>query len=251
MAAKERRAAPIARATSGELRAPEGLTVDVRQLMEERIKCTRCDRMILPVTAKVNQGLCGHCRRLANRESFEETVASWERDHSKIPGTHGIPEPADLALAIRARQMRAMLSGEDQMEKVCHDFFAAAHTKWTQRGAGSLSPKERHVLAVETFVGEMANGGLPQYLGNESRAFANWASEGFERIRISELSELMVKVQALFPNSQIPAEYDACWKVVKDLDGQVLQEIESGFWRRWRQDKTEIRKKLHAYITAK
>lgn len=217
--------------------------------MYERIKCARCDRMILYVTAKSNDGLCGHCVKVAQREKFEEVVASWERDPTTIPGTNGIPEPADIALAVRARQMREANTEASHIEKVCHDFFDAAHTKWSERGADSLSGKERHVLAVETFYGEVTNGGLLQYLGNESHAFANWASEGFDKLKLGELAKLMRKVMALFPESKIPADYDACWAIAKNLDEKVIDEIEAEFWRGWLQDKMEIRKKLYAYIT--
>jgi hypothetical protein len=205
--------------------------------------------MILPITAKTNSGLCGHCRRIAAREEFDAIVASWERDPTKIPGTNGIPEPTDIALAAKAHELREAPSEASRIEKVCHDYFDAAHTKWHERGVEALSSKERHVLAVETFYGEVTNGGLVQYLGNDSYAFANWAAEGFEKIGIREFAELMRRVQALFPDSIIPEDQDLGFSIVEKLDeGVVLSEIEEVFWNRWRQDETEIRRKLYAYI---
>ncbi len=142
--------------------------------------------MILSITAKTNRGLCGHCRNTAKREDFNAIVASWEKDPTKIPGTNGIPEPTGIALAIRARQMREAHNEASRIERVCHDYFDAAHTKWSKQGSKALSSKERHVLAIETFYAEVTNGGLTQYLTNESHAFANWAAEGFEKIGIRE-----------------------------------------------------------------
>lgn len=204
--------------------------------------------MILPITAKTYSGLCGQCRNIAQREEFDAIVASWEKDPTKIPGTNGIPEPTGIALAIRARQMREAHSEASRMEKACHDFFDAAHAKWSEQGAEALSRKERHVLAIETFYGEVTNGGLTQYLTNESRAFANWAAEGFEKIKIREFAKLMRKVQALFPDSRIPEDDGVCFALVEKLDEKVIEEIEAGFWSRWRQDRTEVRRKLYAYI---
>lgn len=204
--------------------------------------------MILPITAKTNSGLCGHCRNTAQREEFDAIVVSWEKDPTKIPGTNGIPEPTGIALAIKARQMREAHSEASRIEKVCHDYFDAAHTKWSEQGVEALSSKERHVLAIETFYGEVTNGGLTQYLTNESHAFANWGAEGFEKIKIREFAKLMRKVQALFPNSKIPEDDDVCSALVEKLDEKAIGEIEDAFWSRWRQDKTEIRRKLYAYI---
>ena len=202
--------------------------------------------MILPVTATANHGLCGPCRNIARREQFEDIVATWERDPSLLPGTNGIPEPTDLALAIRASQMR---NEADRMEQVCHEFFEAAHQKWGELGAAGLNRKEKYALAAETFYGEVTNGGLVQYLGNESLAFANWAPEAFDKIGIPAFAELMRKVQALFPDSNIPQDHDKCCAVVDSLKDGTLESIEEAFWTRWRQDKTEIRKRLYAYIS--
>lgn len=215
--------------------------------MDDRIKCLRCDRLILPITAKTNEGLCGQCRNAAHREEFEAIVASWERDPTTIPGTNGIPEPTGIALAIRARQMREAHSEASRIEKACHDYFDAAHAKWRAQGAEALSSKERHVLAIETFYGEVSNGGLTQYLTNESHAFANWAAEGFEKIKIREFAKLMRQVQALFPDSKIPEDDGVCFPLVEKL-GAKIEKIEESFWSRWRLDKTEIRRKLYAYI---
>lgn len=217
--------------------------------MDDRIKCTRCDRMILPITAKTNHGLCGQCRNLASREEFDAIVAEWERDPTKIPGTNGIPEPAGITLAIRARQMREAHTAASRMEAACHEYFDAAHAKWSEQGAEALSSKERHVMAIETFYGEVTNGGLTQYLTSESHAFANWAAEGFEKIKIREFAKLMKKVQALFPDSEIPEDDATCVALVEKLDEKTIEEIENGFWSRWRHDKTEIRRKLYAYIS--
>ena len=84
-------------------------------------------------------------------------------------------------------------------------------------GAKALSEKEKHVLSVETFYGEVTNGGLLQYLGNQS-AFANWAAAGFDQIGIPEYAVVMRRVGSLFPNGVIPEDDDDCWRIVEGLD---------------------------------
>jgi hypothetical protein len=218
--------------------------------MATRIKCDRCDRMILELTANANHGLCGQCIKDEQRRVFAETVEGWIRNPETLPGTNGIPEPDDIALAIRAAQLRSARTPEGQMELACHAFFATAHEKWSERGAKALSEKEKHVLAVETFYGEVLNGGLLQYLGNESHAFANWAADGFDRIGIPEYAAVMREVGTLFPNGHIPEDGEECWHIVEGLDEEALEEIEDGFWSRFNTvDENEIRRKLYAYIT--
>lgn len=207
--------------------------------------------MILLVTAAANHGLCGHCQKLARREHFDAIVAAWERDPATIPGTHGIPEPADLALALRARQLRTLHAGTARVAQVCDEFFDAAHAKWRQGGAAALSDKERHVLAVETFLGEVGNGGLAQYLGNESHAFAPWAAEAFARIGSRELAQVMRRVEALFPRAEIPDSYEACQAILAELDEGALEAIERTFLQRQAEYKSELRQKLYAYLTGK
>lgn len=142
--------------------------------------------MILEVTAKVNNGLCGRCIKDEHKRAFDETVEGWIRHPETLPGRNEIPIPDDIALAIRAAQLRSAQTPDGQMELSCLTFFEKAHRKWSEHGKLALSEKEKYVLSVETFFGEVTNGGLLQYLSNESHAFANWATDGFERIGIPQ-----------------------------------------------------------------
>ena len=62
--------------------------------------------MILEVTAKVNNGLCGHCIKDEHKRRFDAIVEGWIRNPETLPGTNGVPVPDDIALAIRASQLR-------------------------------------------------------------------------------------------------------------------------------------------------
>jgi hypothetical protein len=206
--------------------------------------------MILEVTAKVNSGLCGHCKRDQDKADFDSIVNGWVQDPNTLPGTNGIPEPDDFALKLAAAQLRKELDPDKDylMEKTCHQHFDVAHTKWSSLGAASLSQKERVTLAVETFYGEVTNGGLLQYLGNESGAFAQWSVEAFQTIGIPEFADVMREVEKLFPNEVIPEDADERWDLVEVLNEATVEKIEDGFWPRYQSDESEIRKKLYEYL---
>jgi hypothetical protein len=219
--------------------------------MSNRIKCTRCDNQILETTARKNHGLCAICKRDQDTAAFDATVQSWIDRPETLPGTNGIPEPKDFALALRARQLKKYLfpDAEDEMEIFCERYFDAAQDKWYRVGASGLSDKEKHALAVETFEGEVCNGGLLQYLGNESGAFANWAVDAFEAIEIPEYASVMREVKNLFPHGVIPEDPDERWDQVEAIDKDALEAVERPFWTRYRTDEKEIRRKLFKYLS--
>ena len=89
------------------------------------------------------------------------------------------------------------------MEKICHEAFDKAHDKWSSIKRPFLTKREKVILATETFYGEFSNGGLLQYLDNESGAFANWSVEAFLKIDIPKYSELLQEVKKIFLNMNI------------------------------------------------
>jgi len=125
--------------------------------MANRIKCVRCDRQILEETARKNHGLCAICERDEKVAKFDAIVKGWIDNPETLPGTHGIPEPKDFALRLRASQLRSRLypTSDDIMENDCHDFFDEAYGKWIELGSSGLSTKEKYVLAVETFMARL------------------------------------------------------------------------------------------------
>ena len=207
--------------------------------------------MILEATAKANDGLCGLCIRDKGKKDFDAIVEGWINDPSTLPGAHGNPEPEDFALKLAASQIRGRLypTEEDKIDNFCEDFCEAAHAKWTNQGSSNLSDKERHSLAIETFHGEVCNGGLLQYLGNESGAFAQWADDAFDAIGIPVYATVIRKVKELFPNGQIPEDSNERWDLVEAIDDDQLEEIEEPFWERYHDHKNEIRELMYAYLT--
>lgn len=218
--------------------------------MSNRVKCRQCDHMILDVTAKINDGLCANCRSSQNKTMFETTVAGWLKNPATLPGSNGNPVPRDIALAIRANQIRQQLANPNSAAAVIGQFFDAAYDVWIERGPNALTEKEKAVLSIETFFGEITNGGIVQFLSNESHAFAGWAAKSLRTVGLTEYVHVMTQIEALFPDNQIPSDWDACWAVLAELDDDTLHEIEQPFWNRYRSNESEFQTKLHGYLVS-
>ncbi|MDF9832834.1 hypothetical protein M2103_001048 [Ereboglobus sp. PH5-5] len=216
---------------------------------ETRIKCIACDRLVLPVTAKFNDGLCGYCIQHVRRKKFDEIVAGWMRDPSTLPGTNGIPEPSDFALAIKAAELRDLRTLRGKQREACGIFFSEAYAKWYESGPDALTPKEKHILAIETFIGEITNGGIIQYLGNESHAFANWAAEGFDQIGFPKYANIARRITSLFPYEVIPEDDEKCCEIVEDIDGKIFEGIEKDFNQAYNFYEAVYVEKLYSYIS--
>jgi hypothetical protein len=218
--------------------------------MTNKVECKTCKTSILEVTAKYNDGMCAPCSSDHSSAEFNKTVQSWLDNPAILPGTNGIPEPSSIALSIRASQIRAQLNPtkEDIMQRECHDAFDKAHDKWMSKGSSSLTNKEKFVLVVETFYGNFTNGGLVQFLGNESGCFANWAEDAFEVIGIPQYSKLMSEVKSLFPMNVIPEDSNLRWDEVEKIDESKLENIDQKLWAHYFKDEKEIRVKLYNYL---
>ncbi|MBN8628778.1 MAG: DUF4375 domain-containing protein [Planctomycetes bacterium] len=167
-----------------------------------------------------------------------------------MPGTHGIPLPKSIALSMAAEQVKNRLYPDDdaKLEAECHAAFDQAHDKWLNQGAAALSNRERYTLAVETFYGEVSNGGFEQYLTNESGEFAPWAEEAFAAIGIPELAEVMRNLAELFPEGTIPVDADDRLEHILSIDGERLEELASRFFAFKRSNENRLHRKLADYL---
>ena len=181
--------------------------------MSNKVECKSCKTSILEVTAQYNDGMCVPCNRDKSKIEFNKIVQSWRDNPETLPGTNGIPKPKDIVLSMAASQLRAELypTKEDIMQRDCHLAFDKAHDKWMAKGSSKLTEREKYILVTETFYGEFTNGGLIQFLGNESGCFANWGVKAFKEIGIPAYSKLLNEVLNLFPNNYIPEDPSLRW----------------------------------------
>lgn len=143
--------------------------------------------------------------------------------------------------------MDKQIASPETMEAYCHTLFDSAHEKWTQHGGSTLAAREKLILSVETFYGEVMNGGFEQYLSNESGAFVNWAPEGFRTIGLPEFATFVSRIIALFPTGRISDDEDERFDQIDEIDEAALDAIEEEFWEFYDDDKM-IRVKLYEYL---
>jgi hypothetical protein len=115
------------------------------------------------------------------------------------------------------------------LEAVCHFIFGRAHTKWSDHGSAALSVGERTVIAVETFVGETCNGGLIQYLGNESGAFAKDLPEALMRVGLVEFVPIALEMKKLF-GAPLAEDSGERWEQLEEVDETALDQLSDKFF---------------------
>ena len=68
----------------------------------------------------------------------------------------------------------ARLQDTPDQEALCHAVFDEANTKWQFEGRHAINAEQVTVICVETFFGEVLNGGFDQYLWNSSGRLASF-----------------------------------------------------------------------------
>jgi Domain of unknown function (DUF4375) len=109
---------------------------------------------------------------------------------------------------------------------------------------------------VETFYGDVANGGLTQYLSNGHQAFAVYAVDALADVGLPVPAKVLRRALELFPpkiqESSGPDYFDYFATIDDKFGSNYLEdEIEQEFWDWYNNgNKNEIRDRLHAWIVA-
>jgi len=198
--------------------------------------CRTCGRAILETTARLKGGLCGPCR---NKLQAEEAKAKWE------------PMRRQGLAPVTPDELEKVQSAAD-IEAACHFIFDKAHWKWTEHGEPALTTGERTVIAVETFFGETCNGGLLQFLLNESGAFARDLPASLMRVGLTAYVPLALELTRLFP-AALSRDPDARGDQLDALDGgdDTLAALSERFFELYHHDEGRVfRERLIEYIRA-
>jgi hypothetical protein len=106
--------------------------------------------------------------------------------------------------------------------------------KFYSSGYESLNPKQKLFFAVNTFLGQVLNGGLMQYLTSDYGISANEVSVGFQQIGMPELSKIAAKMMADVSASVIPSDDDERCELFESVmakkGGDGIDKIEKPFW---------------------
>jgi hypothetical protein len=139
-------------------------------------------------------------------------------------------------------------------EVACHAVFDEIHTKWTFEGRDALNEAQLTVLCVETFFGEVCNGGFEQYLFNEAGRNASLGPAALRRVGLPDYAELLEQVLARCVNKPekndfgISEDFFESPEFDEDKENEPLEDLEERFFEIYSANKAEFREKLFDYI---
>ncbi len=150
-------------------------------------------------------------------------------------------------------KLRKLIETDDK-ELISHSLCEVADDIFYDQGVNAIPHALKTVVAVETFYGEVANGGLIQYLSNGHEAFAICAVGALQDVGLPIPSKVLRRALELFPqeikDSSEPDYFEYLDTINEKFGPDYLEnEIEQEFWD-WYNDgnNDEIRDRLHAWI---
>lgn len=133
--------------------------------MSEKIPCTRCGAMILPMTAQRTGGVCMPCKQ-GNRENLEASKRYHEKQKEYDPYRE-----LWTSLVKRVHKSEAGFSG--------------------------LSREEKLYFSTSILDGEIYNGGFDQYFWNSSGDMIYEAIDGLEVIGAHRALDLLLQAKSI------------------------------------------------------
>ena len=138
-------------------------------------------------------------------------------------------------------------------EAACHAVFDEAHTKWTFEGRNAINESQLTVMCVETYFGEVCNGGLDQYLFNESGRNASFGPEALRRVHLPKYAAILEEALNRCTNTPEENEFGIMEDFFEppdsdDDDDGPLGDLDQRFFKLYFANKTEFRDKLFQYI---
>lgn len=153
----------------------------------------------------------------------------------------------------RKKLQKVIATGDKEL--VSHSLCEVADDIFYKEGAAAVPSTLRTIVSVETFFGEVTNGGIIQFLGNDHGAFAPYVVDALAVVGLPEASEVMRRALAPFPielSESIDPDYIEALELIEEVQGDdFLDKIEKDFWT-WYHDgnRTTIRDRLHEWIVA-
>ncbi len=141
--------------------------------------------------------------------------------------------------------------GDPEPEALCHLVLSYAQEIENTHGKEMLTEELRTVWAIETFFGEVCNGGFDQYFFNQSVITA-YMVDALERCDLPEYATVGRKVEKLWPGGRIPTEeeeFDAGFDSLKSAANEKkLEEYDNRVYALMNKDNNIFRARLLKYI---
>jgi hypothetical protein len=197
-------------------------------MSEPKTNCSSCGCQILQSTADRNGGLCAPCHRKATSPPAEEIITP-------------IPPVSRSALDD--------LIIQHPRDAVIDALFYPASDKVNFRPS-KMTEGDIIVYTIWTFLGETCNGGIIQYLTNQSGGWAHLCGPSLREIGADKYADIIEECIRTFTNAESPQ--DPKWE--SDLDAysddqeEPFEGIESRFWNLYHANKDELPDALYKYI---
>lgn len=104
------------------------------------------------------------------------------------------------------------------------------------------------VYTVWTFLGETYNGGIIQYLTNQSGGWAHFCANSLRQIGAAKYAEVIEEYIAAFTDKDTPAEWEKDLHAYWEKHGEPFETIEKNFWNLYQKNEQELPTLLSNYI---
>ena len=141
-------------------------------------------------------------------------------------------------------------------EAAVHTVTSDASRKWREHGKASLTEGQITVLCVEWFFGEVCNGGIDQYLFNQSGRMASEGPGALERVQLHEYANILRSALSRCDNHPDNSENDFgeredYYSPDPELLGvHALDDLDRAFFTLYHSNQREFRDRLYEYILA-
>lgn len=146
----------------------------------------------------------------------------------------------------------AKIRGCTDQEAACRAVFEEAHTKWSFEGRAAINRSQLTVMCVETFFGEVCNGGLDQYLCNESGRNASFGPEALRSVSLPRYAKILEEALARCTNAPEQNEFGITEDFFEPPESTgndaPLSDLDDRFFKLYFENETAFRDKLFKYI---
>lgn len=163
----------------------------------------------------------------------------FQKKHFVPPSLSSEPAPPVSMVHLNA------LIASHQMDRAIDALFDAAYDKVSFR-PGEMTSGDILVYNISTFVGEVANGGVTQYILNESGRWAPHLLQSLYTIGADVYAGIWEECLAVFAVGKEPDEWE---DAIFDLDeDDPFHAQETRFFELYHANKRELIELLYAYI---
>jgi|GEM_PF-5603670 len=198
---------------------------------EPKILCPQCGAEFLQTTAVATGGLCMKC---VNTRRVQELLA---KAAAQLP--KAVP-------AITRAQLDKLVKQKSPSDLV-DALFDPAYDKVSFR-PDELTEGDIIIYNISTLIGEVCNGGIMQYMTNESGQWAHHCGRSLRTIGLPEYAQIIERCIAAFTDKTTPEAWEDDLYDYMNEQEEPFDAMEQALWERFHRHEGELLNKLAAYI---